>query len=194
MIRLIDSRITSILLVAASVGGLMCARPNDGNSQSAAQSAAQQCLAPDRSQPAVTQVDSLLGQFELELHETADLERDSVIRGRVTLARQLEDASRGEDLYGWTTISVEQVGDISITTPLSSKDPRQPGILGFAGNGDSPIVLLFGSASKIGNVSRHTGLLLQVFTTEAGGFRGAWVAATVHRPRPEGFFCAWRIQ
>ncbi len=200
MSRWIGSVIATVVLAATAVSGIACGPPDGSDSQSDRAADAQQCLVDELGLSTVARAADLVDVFDLELHVTTGREQDSVIRGRITLVTW-PDSTKGEErgaspfvLYGWTTISSERIGDVVMTTPLSSTDPTQPGVIGLADRRDSAIVLTLGSAAEGGNFSLHTGLRFQVLRSGPDGFRGTWEVASLRRRRPAGIFCARRVQ
>lgn len=192
--------IGTVVFVATAISSIACVPSDRSDSQLDRETDAQQCLVEELGLSPAAQVADLAGVFDLELHVTTGRERDSVIRGRMTLTTR-PDSIRGEEregspfvIYGWTTISSERIGDVVMTTPLSSTDPTQPGVLGLVDRRDSAIVLILGSAAEEGNFSLHTGLDFQVLRSGPGGFRGTWEVESLRRKRPAGVFCARRVQ
>lgn len=142
-------------------------------------------------------VRDLVGDFDIVMHVTADVQRDSVLKGRIAL-KEWSPADSGLRspivdwlVWGWTTISVDRIGDVPVNVPLSSDDPMRPGVLGAWDHQRKTITLFFGGMSPDGTVTFDAGVLVQVRATDEYGFRGTWGAGSIG-PAPSGYFCAWR--
>ena len=189
--------VATILLVVSAMSSMTCVGPGERNVQRRGQPDAAQCLEPQPTEAVAARADDLVGAFDLALYASSNVERDSVITGRLTLAKRSTVTAMREpgaplgELYGWTTITVQKVGDVETTTAPSSTDPMRPGVLGFL-RSDGVVLLTLGSAAEGGNMSLHTGITMLVRRSDPSGFRGTWEVESLRLGRPGGFFCAWR--
>jgi hypothetical protein len=157
------------------------------------------CQVNDRQAGPLVQAGVLAGTFDIELRVTSGLERDSVVRGQIVLARVPDDiagpfTTAPYVVHGSTSLPLDRIGDVWVSTSPSSQDPRHPGVLGFVDRRDSTVVLALGTADSTGTMSLHSGLYLRVLSGDSGTFGGRWSVETLRERRPEGVFCAWRMQ
>jgi len=159
-----------------------------------------QCLV-DTNEHALARATDLAGTFDIALHVTDGRERDSVVVGRITLITPTDSVRRevqpyvdATELYGWTTLSAERIGEFPVTVPLSSTDATLPGVLGYLDPMDSVMVLELGATADRWHLAYYAGLRLKILHGEIGQFHGSWSVETLRRPRPSGYFCARRAQ
>lgn len=142
---------------------------------------------------------NLAGEFNVVLRVTKNARRDSVVRGRMTLERWspgvsgLEASPVSWEVWGWTTLSIEQIGDIPVGPAPSSADPARPGILGVWDDGGRKMRLDLGTYLPRGEAYLHSGLTLEVQAANSSGFRGRWGGPTYPHATPSGHFCASRL-
>jgi len=158
-----------------------------GNSQKEVDAEPMQELSvPSRSPRSGVKPQDLMGVVDIELRVTENVQRDSVIRGTLTLMeRAVVDADLFSDarLYGWTTIPAEQLGDLSdIASPLWSRDPAQPGVMAFVDPEGHVWTIRMGVVGEYPSICVHCGITLYLIRPMPGGFSGFWAMGANRAP------------
>lgn len=193
--------ITSMVVITATFSVLLHGdATGDGSLQPKVHSGIDTCEAVV-GQPGRTGVElrNLVGEFNISMRVTNNTQRKPLVRGRMILKRWsastsgLDTAPVSWELWGWTTIPFDQIGDIPFGLAPSSSDPRRPGILGIWDDGDRIIRLNIGTYLPNGGTYLHSGVTLDVHATDSSGFHGEWAGPTYPSATPSGYFCASRI-
>lgn len=187
-------------LLPTLVGGIAVGAPSHSNVPLLDQGNSPQCLV-DTNEHELVRAADLAGTFDIALHVTEGREHDSLVAGRITLVtptdsirREVRPYVEATELYGWTTLSTERIGEITVTVPLSSSDPILPGVLGYQDPIDTVMVLELGATAEHWHLAYYAGLRLKILHGDIDQFRGTWLVETLRRPRPSGYFCARRVQ
>lgn len=197
MIRFFNIWPAAMIMLVAMVGD---SAPVGAQDHPRPQAQSIQCPPVDSLLSTDAEVSEFVGHFNLIMVVTGDVQRDSVIRGSLTLnawspsISGLETEKIPWEVWGWSTLPVNRIGEIPLHTSVSADDPVRPGILGRHEGRPRKMTFYLGAVEPDGTSTAHAGLYLQVLATSNSGFRGDWGAGSLHRPTPSGHFCAWKRQ
>jgi hypothetical protein len=109
--------------------------------------------------------------------------QDKPVRGR---------RARTYPLSGATDVPLARLAPVSIAIPLSSRDPARPGVQINEGRS-----MVLGGHYGPQFFTMDAGVLFEIDSADAMGFRGRWVEGGrrgLHGEIPAGYFCAFRTR